>query len=183
MYALMRRPCVASLVLVVCSGIVTLAGCSAPPRSTGATPVASDTVSRAEAEALLSQAVDLAVKPGMRDFCAKIAASEQQCASEVSFATGAGWRPGPTPPHVVGTRNLPATSPGTSPIMILEVAGTRADGAAFTADFAAARTQPTNPESIRSLTPVFWAGTTYKECRGESATNTCTATAQPPISR
>ncbi|MFJ1758754.1 hypothetical protein ACIOD2_00460 [Amycolatopsis sp. NPDC088138] len=116
-----------------------LAGCASPDRPSAGAAVPPDPVSRAEAESLLATAVSLAKQP---NFCAVVAASEEQCRSEVAFAASAGWRPGDTPPRVTGVRQLPATVTGGSPVTVLELAGARADATPFTADFATARTDP-----------------------------------------
>ncbi|MFG1645661.1 hypothetical protein ACGFMK_35725 [Amycolatopsis sp. NPDC049252] len=140
-----------------------LAACGSPDRPAGPANLP-EPVSRAEAESLLATAVSLARQP---NFCAVVAASEEQCRSEAAFAASVGWRPGDTPPRVTGVRQLPARVTGGSPVTVLELAGTRADATPFTADFATTRTDLAR---IRSLTPVYWSGVGYRDRFQEAST-------------
>ncbi|MBB5956063.1 hypothetical protein FHS29_002649 [Saccharothrix tamanrassetensis] len=103
---------------------------------------------RAEAEAVLDEVVRLAGHGDLTRLCESDVVFPGTCRWLVDGARDAGWAPGADRPEVVGTTLASRRT------LILHLRGTRADGSAFTSDFAVDR----DADRVRGTTPVYWSG-------------------------
>ncbi|MEU7525678.1 hypothetical protein AB0A74_08100 [Saccharothrix sp. NPDC042600] len=105
--------------------------------------------SRAEAEAVLDEAVRLARSGDHLGLCRFLAAADATCRNLLQSARNMGREPGQTRPEVVGVRR-------TARQTVLHLRGVLADGSGFTSDFGVIR----DHRGLRAGTPVYWAGVT-----------------------
>ncbi|GAB3501595.1 hypothetical protein [Amycolatopsis cihanbeyliensis] len=105
-------------------------------------------VQRAEAEAVLAEAVRLSQAGEYEALCAQLPDHRGMCDIFLRDASREGWKPGPRPPEVTATRRQEG-----DPELILELAGTRADGSRYETDFSVTRTE----EGLVARFPVYWS--------------------------
>ncbi|WP_410648014.1 hypothetical protein [Amycolatopsis sp. cmx-4-54] len=112
-------------------------------------------ISRAEAENLLNQAIDLAQEKNYDRLCQVVAAAEQNCRNQLEGAARSRQQPGLERPKVVAFSHFDEEG---GPTAVLRLEGHRADDAAYTSDFAVIRTEGSK---LGSLTAPYWIGSKY----------------------
>lgn len=112
-----------------------------------------DPPSRAEAEAVLDEAVRLARAGDYTGLCQSVAFATGICRNLILGSQEAGWYPSQDRPEVLGLRQ---TADGST---VLRLRGKRADGSAFTSDFDVLR----DDRGVRGGTVVYWSGVTIAE--------------------
>lgn len=170
------------MVLVTVVATAGAAGCAASGRP-GPAPAAlvTDPISDEQGRQLLARTAELAHAGDFDGLCRQVASSESLCQNQISLAHANGHDATAGTPSVLSSTLLPAAGPGVSPVRVLKVSGIRADGSVYTADFTAQRTDPASPDTIRSITPIYWSGVTYQPaCQatsggGASCENTATS--------
>jgi hypothetical protein len=138
------------IALVAAGFLAVVSAITAGPMETGSLD---RPILRAEAETLLGQAVRLAQAGNYAELCETVAASHRMCRGQIDSARGAGWIPGQGHPEVRSATFREGRG-GIRPMLVLEVAGTRADGSLYRSDFAVIRTETTR---LGSLTAVYWS--------------------------
>lgn len=92
-------------------------------------------IAERDATELLARTVRLAQAGDFARLCQAVAESpEGRCRDLVDDAESQGMMPGPEAPKVLGAKRYPATD-NQYEIVVLRVAGTRADGSRYEADF------------------------------------------------
>ncbi|MEW2505122.1 hypothetical protein AB0878_32110 [Amycolatopsis sp. NPDC047767] len=139
--------------LVLCAGLLVISG--TPTVWLGRQTTDTRTLpapTRAEAEALLSQATGFARAHDYAGLCQTVAQDVSACQKVLDRADISHVAPSPAPPAVEGARSQPdnGTIQGAE---VLHIRGTRADGTSYTADFSAV---PTTDGQIRSQNAVYW---------------------------
>lgn len=102
----------------------------------------------AEAAQLLSRTAEFAKAGDLTGLCEAVAAAEPNCKAMLQTA----GTPGREAPSIIGSRVA------SDQTMVLEVAGTRADGTPYTADFAVIRNRS---GEVASMTAVYWSGVVF----------------------
>lgn len=125
-----------------------------------------------QAEKLLYQAVRLAQAGDFAGLCQSVATTPGPCQFLLQSARDAGWEPGPDIPQVIGTTRRPGS-------LLLHLAGTRADGSSYTADFEVVH----QGADLRARTPVYWSGVQVSqgECITSANQVECTGALPPPM--
>ncbi|MGZ3146294.1 hypothetical protein ACVDFE_30740 [Lentzea chajnantorensis] len=114
-------------------------------------------IERAEAEALLDEAVRLAPAGDHGRFCESVAQVPGICRGLVDDARSSGQAPGGDRPVVVSFEPG-AGSIGGSRVAVLRLRATNADRSVVESDFAVVRS---GDGRLAGLTPVYWSGVTY----------------------
>lgn len=130
-------------------------------------------IAERDATELLARTVRLAQAGDFARLCQAVAESPQgRCRDLVDDAESQGMMPGPEAPKVLDAKRYPATD-NQYEILTLRVAGARADGSRYEADFPV--TWVDGQAEIKSPTPIYWSGVrfdaTSEPCEGPQPEN------------
>lgn len=130
-------------------------------------------IAERDATELLAKTVRLAQSGDFARLCQAVAESPRgRCQFLVDDVESQGMMPGPDAPKVLHVKRYPATERQPE-ILVLRVAGARADGSRYEADFPV--TWVDGQSGIKSPTPIYWSGVqfdaTSDRCEGERPEN------------
>lgn len=136
-------------------------------------------IAERDATKLLAKTVRLAQAGDFARLCQAVAESpEGRCRDLVDYAESEGMMPGPEAPRVLDAKRLPATD-NQREHLVLRVAGVRADGSRYEADFPV--TWVDGQPGIKSPTPIYWSGVRFasaEPCEGPQPANEVCAQAE-----
>jgi hypothetical protein len=113
-------------------------------------------ITRAEAEALLDQAVRLAQAGDFTNLCESVASASGICRGLLQSAEDMDATPGSLAPTVLSSSYVDKAN--SSPTRVLHLSGVTGENKRYNADFAVIRD---GSKGLRSLTAVYWSGVRF----------------------